>query len=137
MADLPSLPAFPKSLLQDSPELARLAQLLTPYFQQINGALERITLKENLGAFVSGATTLTAGTDGSLSVDLPVSFTPQLVFFKAEEIDSQKKPTGAVLNGMAFWSTAGKEAGQGIRATRAPGLTSGTAYAVTFIALPG
>lgn len=141
MAEIPQPPSVGKALFEtDQPVEALKAYhaLLAPHLDQIRDALGTLTLKENLGALVPEASTVTAGTDGDLpNAFVACSFTPLLVFFRAEELDAAKRPTGLFVGGSAMWNSSPRTREQGFQVTRAPGLTSGTSYTITFVALPG
>jgi hypothetical protein len=138
MAEVPQPPTVGKAVLAESEPLKAYHALLSPHLDQLRDALGALTLKENLGATVPEPFTVVAGTDGALSgVFVPCSFAPLLVFFRAEELDTQKKPTGLFTGGSPLWSTSPRTSEQGFQVTKAPGLTATKSYAVTFVALPG
>lgn len=138
MADIPQPPSVSKALFESEDALKAYHALLGPHLEQLRDALGTLTLKENLGALVPEASTVTAGTDGALpNAFVACSFTPLLVLFRAEELDTAKRPTGLFIGGSAMWNSSPRTRQQGFQVTRAPGLTSGKSYAVTFVAIPG
>lgn len=138
MAEVPQPPTVGKALFDGEEPLKSYHALLAPHLDQLRDALGALTLKENLGATVPEPFTVVAGVDGALTgVFVPCAFSPLLVFFRAEELDTQKKPTGLVTGGSPLWNTSPRTSEQGFQVMKAPGLTSGKSYAVTFVALPG
>lgn len=138
MAEAPQPPSVGKALLAESEPLKAYHGLMAPFHEQVRDALGALTLRENLGAVVSEPAVAVAGPNGDLSgVFVPAGFTPLLVLFRAEELDAAKRPTGLFIGGGALWSTSPRTGEQGFQVTRAPGLTNGTTYAVTFVAFPG
>jgi hypothetical protein len=138
MADIPQPPVPSKALLAESEPLKAYHGLMGPFLDQLQDAMTSLTLAENFQAMVTAPATVTAGTDGALTgVVVPAGFTPLLVFFRAEELDAARRTTGVVIGGSAQWNTTPRTNEQGFQVTKAPGLTSGTAYSVTFVALLG
>jgi hypothetical protein len=138
MADIPQPPTVGKALFDGADPLKAYHALLAPHLDQLRDALGALTLKENLGATVPDPFTVVAGPDGALSgVFVPCSFAPLIVWFRAEELDTQKKPTGLFIGGSPLWSTSPRTSEQGFQVTKAPGLTATKSYAVTFVALAG
>lgn len=138
MADIPQPPNVGAKILNESEPLKAYHGLLAPFHDQIRDALGSLTLKDNLGAVVTDPAPFTADTDGALTgAIIPASFAPLEVRFRAEELDAAKRPTGIFTGGGAVWSTSPRTGEQGVQVVRAPGLTSGKTYSVTFVALPG
>lgn len=138
MAPIPQPPAPGRKLLDGSEPLKGYHGAMAPFFEQIRAAFEGLALGENFGGVVTEPFTVTAGVDGALTgVFVAAGFAPLVVFFRAEEIDSAKRPTGSFVGGSAQWSTTPRTAEQGFQVMKAPGLRDTISYSVTFIALPG
>lgn len=138
MSTPPQPPAIPRKTIEESEPLKAYHALMLPFYEQLRDALGEVRFKDNHGAVVTEPTAFTAGASGALTgAFVPCTFQPLAVWFRAEAIDAAKRPTGVFIGGSAYWNTAPRSGEQGFTVTTAPGLTNGTTYLMTFIALPG
>ena len=139
MADLSAPPSIPKATFDSDAGLKKYHAQLAPWLDQVHGALSSLTLAQNLGAVIPEPITVTAGVDGALGsqASCTAPFAPLLVLFRAEALDSSKKPTGVIVGGLPTWSATMKGGDQSVTVSKAPGLVSGTSYAMTLVLLPG
>lgn len=138
MSAIPQPPNVGKKVLEESEPLKAYHNLLAPFFDQVRSAFETLTFKDNHGAVVTDATTVTAGADGALSgVFVAAGFAPLVVLFRAELLDSLNRSTGSFVGGVAQWSTSPRSSEQGFQVTKASGLVEHSVYSLTLIALLG
>lgn len=140
MSELAQPPNPGRELLNESEPLKQYHGTLAPWFEQVAGAISVLSFKENFGATLSDVITVTAGASGALGQQafVPLQFSPFLIFYRAEQLDAAKKPTGLFTSGMASWTAGTRtEEGEGIYITTAHGLTDTVTYSLTAIALPG
>lgn len=138
MSEIPQPPTVGKKLLEESEPLKQYHALVGPYLEQLRDVLLTLRMRDNHGGALTDPATVTAGVDGALSgVFVAADFQPLLVFFSAEELGAAQRRTGLFISGMAQWSSTGKAEAAGFQVTKAPGLTNGTTYSVTFLAIPG
>ena len=138
MAEIPQPPNPGKKILDASEPLNAYHGLMAPFLGQIRDAFGELTFKDNHGAVVTDSTTITSGPDGALTgVFVAAGFAPLVVLFRAEQLDAAKRSTGSFIGGVAQWSTSPRTSEQGFQVLKAPGLSDGVLYAMTFIALPG
>jgi hypothetical protein len=139
MSELAQPPNPGRELLNQSEPLKQYHGTMSSWFDQVAAAVGALSLKENFGATLSDALTVTAGAGGALGQQafVPLQFSPFLVLYVAEQLDAAKKPTGLFTCGGASW-TAGtrSEEGEGIYITTASQLSNGTTYSLTAICLP-
>jgi hypothetical protein len=135
MAEIPRPPEMSKADLAD---LARYHRKLGEYLEQLTRAQGELTLAENLGALVTEATPIQVVSNafGTGGVEVPCSFEPILVFFKAKALDNNGRTTGTVVNGsVTSWRTGTLSGADGF--TIVSGTLADGRYSVVFIALRG
>lgn len=140
MSELAQPPNPGRELLEELEPLKKYHSAMGPWFDQVASAVGNLSLRDNLGATLSDALTVTAGAGGALGQQafVALQFAPFLVFYRAEQLDAAKKPTGAVVCGGAAWTPGTRsDEGQGIYITTASGLTDTVTYSLTAIAIPG
>ena len=138
MAEIPQPPSVGKKLLEESEPLKHYHGLVGPYLEQLRDVLLTLRMRDNHGGALTDPASVTAGVDGALTgVFVPADFQPLLVFFSAEELGAAQRRTGLFTAGLAQWNSNGRADAAGFQVVKAPGLTNGTTYSVTFLAIPG
>lgn len=122
----------------DLADLKRYHAKLGDFLDQLAQAQGELSLTENLGALVTEETPIQVVSNafGTGGVEVPCSFEPLLVFFKAKALDSNGRTTGAVVNGpVTSWRTGTRSGADGF--TVVSGTLADGRYSVVFIALRG
>jgi hypothetical protein len=122
----------------DLADLARYHRKMADFLEQLIQAQSALSFKDNLGALMTEPTSVEVSTgdfdpDG---IEVPCDFEPTLVLFKAAELDTNGKTTGAVSNGCVSWRTGTRSGADGFTALSGSYLSTGR-YNVTIIAFPG
>lgn len=136
MADVPQIPFFGK---QDLESLQRYHAKMADFLQSLLNTMSSISFKENMGAVMTEPVAVEVdggGFFGTLGVEVPCSFEPALVLFKAAKLDSNGRPTGEVRNGCVGWRIGTRSGVDGFTALSGSYL-SAARYDVTIIAFPG
>lgn len=120
----------------DLADLKRYHSKLGEFLEQLTQAQNSLSFTENLGALITEPTTVEVSGSGDFSasgLEVPCTFEPSLVLFKAVGLDSNGKPTGRVNNGCVEWNTGTRSGDDGFTALSGSYLSSGR-YNVSIIA---
>lgn len=134
MAEIPRPPDMTKADLAD---LRRYHEKLGGYLGQLTDAQSSLSFVDNLGAVVTEPTPVqvTSNAFTSAGLEVPCSFEPMLVLFKAAKLDSNGRTTGEVFNGTVSWRTGTRSGTHGF--TALSGVLADGRYNLTILAFPG
>jgi hypothetical protein len=123
----------------DLADLARYHRKMAEYLEQLTQAQTEFSFKDNLGALMTEPTAVEVSGSGDFSVnglEVPCSFEPLVVLYKAVAVDANGKPSGEVANGCVRWRIGTRSGDDGFTALSGSYLSAGR-YSVTIIAFPG